>query len=695
VRKRARLTAFSQNHGPAISESMTTASAMIDHPAKQHPLAVDATYYVCAVAYTVYMFYYYWTSAGGPVVLAMTMVPLTFGLFTLRALRDDEFYPKLPMSVNYLIAIAYCLFSIYCAWYMTTNYRALGEERNGFYNTQDIVTGALMSLLIIEYARKRHMPLFILNVIVILYAVYGYLVPGMFYHAGLTWHRVFAAASVEMETGIFARLPQLALTLIGSFLLVLSVLRGFGCIESLMRATKRVAVRSHHAIPQSSVIGSMAIGTVSGSGSANSITVGSATIPAMIQAGLPPATAAAIENASSMGGQLMPPVMGIAAFLMAEFLGVDYFDVVARGWVPALIYFASVSVSVYLLAIHYRTRMVIDRKAQPLSWRDIFNLGAFVVTVGGLIALMAALFLAPQFAALDMFCIVGAGIFLFHVVALSRPGQWSLAEFLKPLRSFLDSFIDMITDLTLLLATLSIMAGTLVITGVPTKLGLLLVDAAGVNMAAMVGMGFLFGVVLGTGLPPAPVYILVAIVIAPPFMQAGINPWVVHFFAFFVAVFGELTPPTSITAAITSKIANTSFYVTLWRSLQICVSLFTLMVGIFIHPELVQQPGLDQIPAFYLIGISTLGITFSLQGVYFENNIVDRGVRILLAAFSLVVLLSPNEYIGTLVSIPVLAAIAYWLLVRRRQLETGIEEVVIDEPSLATAGGNAPLARME
>ncbi len=679
-----------------MSESLATASAMADHPAHRSPFALDAIYYVSAVSYTVYMFYYYWTSAGGPVVLAMTMVPLTFGLFTLRALRDNEFYPELPRTVNYAIALVFCLFSIYCSYYMNTNYLALGEERNGFYNTQDIVTGGLMALLIIEYARKRHVPLFILNVIIILYAVYGYLVPGMFYHAGLTWHRVIAAASVEMETGIFARLPQLALTLIGSFLLVLSVLRGFGCIESLMRATKRVAIRSHHAIPQSAVIGSMMIGTVSGSGSANSITVGSATIPAMIQAGLPPATAAAIENASSMGGQLMPPVMGIAAFLMAEFLGVDYFDVVARGWVPALIYFTSVSVSVYLLAIHYRTRMVIDRNAQPLTWRDIFNLGAFVVTVGGLVALMAALYLAPQFAALDMFCVVGAGMLLFHVVALLRPGQWSFAEFVKPLKSFLDSFTDMITDLTLLLATLSIMAGALVITGVPTKLGLLLVEAAGINMAAMVGMGFLFGVVLGTGLPPAPVYILVAIVIAPPFMQAGVNPWVVHFFAFFVAVFGELTPPTSITAAITSKIANTSFYVTLWRSLQICVSLFTLMAGIFVHPGLVAEPGLEQIPAFYLIGVSTLGITFSLQGVYFENFLLDRGVRIVLAAFALVALFSTNEYIGTLATIPVLAGIAYWLLIRRRQFETGIEEVVIDDKAgLAPAtAGSASLRNM-
>ena len=649
---------------------------MTDTTSHRSPLALDVLYYASTISFSVYLFYYYWTSAGGPVLLAMTMVPVTFVLFTIQQLRNNEFYPQFPTKLNYVIALAYCLFALYCAYYMNTNYMALGEERNGFYDTQDIIMGGGMALLIIEYARKRHFPLFILNVIILLYAVYGYLVPGMFYHAGLSWHRVIAAASVEEATGIFARLPQLALTLIGSFLLVLSVLRGFGCIDSLLRATKRVAIRSHHAIPQSAVIGSMLIGTVSGSGAANSITVGSATIPAMISAGLAPATAAAIENASSMGGQLMPPVMGIAAFLMAEFMGVDYFDVVARGWVPALIYYVTVAVSVYLLAIHYRTRMVIDRKAQPLAVRDFINLGAFIATVGGLVGLMAAYGLAPQFAALDMFCIVGSAMLVIHVAPLLRPGQWSLRACLQPLQRFLDSYIDMITDLTLLLATLSIMAGTLVITGVPTKLGFLLVEAAGINLAAMVLMGFLFGVVLGTGLPPAPVYILVAIVIAPPFMQAGVNPWVVHFFAFFVAVFGELTPPTSITAAITSKIAGASFYVTLWRSVQICVSLFTLMAGIFIHPELVENPGLSQLPGFYLIGVSTIGITFSLQGVYFENFIADRATRTAIAAFALFALLWPNEDLGYIATIPVLAGIAYWMLVRRRQLEAGIDGVV-------------------
>ena len=97
-------------------------------------------------------------------------------------------------------------------------------------------------------------------------------------------------------------------------------------------------------------------------------------------------------------------------------------------------------------------------------------------------------------------------------------------------------------------------------------------------------------------------------------IQVGVNPWVVHFFAFFLGVFGELTPPTSLVAAITAKIANASFYVTLnRRSVQICISLFTLMAGVFVRPELVIEPGLEQMGAALLILIPTIGITFSMQ----------------------------------------------------------------------------------
>jgi TRAP-type uncharacterized transport system fused permease subunit len=360
----------------------------------------------------------------------------------------------------------------------------------------------------------------------------------------------------------------------------------------------------------------------------------------------------------------MPPVMGVSAFLMAEFLGRSYFDVVARGYVPALIYYATVAVSVYLLAVRHRTRLT-TASFERLTWRDWVNLGAFLAVIGGLVGLMAAWNLPPMFAALYVFVAVGSVLFMVNLVPLLLPGRWSLAEFIAPIRKFLDSSTEMTADLTLLLATLSIMTGALVITGVPTKLGSLLIEAAGFNLAAMVVLAFVFGALLGTGLPPAPTYILVAIVIAPPMIRIGVDPWVVHFFAFFLGVWGELTPPTSIVAAVTAKIADASFYETLGRALQICVSLFTLMAGVFIRPELVIEPGLSQLMAAFLILVATIGITFSVQARFAERAAIDRPVRLLLAAFSLLVLLHPSEQVAALACLPVGLIIGYWLLRRR------------------------------
>lgn len=637
---------------------------MSDATLPRSRIILDCIYYAVAIFFFLYLFAYFWTSAGGPTLLAMTLVPVTYMLFVLNALRENDLYPRLPPIANYVIAAIYVGCALAVAIYMNTEYYELGTSRAGSWDPSDLFMGGLMAVLVMEYTRKRHMPLFVLNIVLVLYVVYGWLVPGMFHHAGLNWGRVVTAMSVENTTGVFSNLPQIALTIIGSFLLVLSVLNGYGCIESLLRATKRIAIRSPHALPQSAVIGSMCVGTVSGSGAANAITIGSATIPAMIGAGMPRATAAAIESASSLGGQLMPPVMGVSAFLMAEFLGRSYFDVVARGYVPALIYYATVAVSVYLLAVQHRTRLV-TISFEQLTWRDRVNLAAFFAVIAGLVGLMGAWNLPPMFAALYVFVAVGSALFIVNLIPLLAPTSWSFAEFIRPLRKFLDSYTEMTADLTLLLATLSMMTGALVITGVPTKLGSLLIEAAGFNLAAMVILAFCFGALLGTGLPPAPTYILVAIVIAPPMIRVGVDPWVVHFFAFFLGVWGELTPPTSIVAAVTAKIANASFYETLGRALQICVSLFTLMAGVFIRPALVVEPGLSQLTAALFILVATIGITFSLQGRFADRPAIDRAARLLLAACSLVVLLSSNDTVAALACFPVALIFGYWLLRRR------------------------------
>lgn len=630
-------------------------------------LVLEVLYYVTAAFFFLYLFIYFWTSEGGPVLLALTLVPVTFILFVLDALRKDELYPKLPVVANYAIAAVYIAISIAVAVYMHLEYEEIGTVRAGVWSRTDLVMGALMTVLVMEYGRKRHLALFILNIVLILYAVYGAVVPGMFFHPGLSWERVVSAMSVEMSTGVFSSLPQLALTLIGSFILVLAMLRAFGCIESILRASKQIAVKSPHALPQSAVIGSMAVGTVSGSGAANAITVGSATIPAMIGAGMPRVSAAAIETASSLGGQLMPPVMGIAAFLMAEFLGRSYFDVVARGYAPAIIYYIGVSVSVYLLSTRHRARLD-TVTALPMRGVDWANIAAFVVVVGGLIALMGILHLAPMFAALYVFVAVAVVLLLGHAIAIVRSAEESWGALAKALGRLVDYFAEMTSDLTLLLATLSIMTGALVITGVPTKIGSILIAMAGVNLAAMVLLAFVFGALLGTGLPPAPTYIITALVIAPPMIRVGVDPWVVHFFAFFLAVWGELTPPTSVAAAVTSKIAEAPFMRTLFAAIAVCVSLFVLMAGVFTRPELVVEPGLAQLGAAALVLTATVGVTFSIQARFTDRRALDVVLRLVLAAFAFIVLLHPNRQLALAACIPVALYVIYWVARRRSVL---------------------------
>ncbi len=660
-----------RTHHADLFPNMTGSRA----PSSWPRVAAECLYYLTAVFFFVYLFGYYWTSEGGPTLLAITLVPVTFVLFTLDELRKDEFYPRLPAIANYLIAAVYITISIAVAVYMHTEYFAIGTVRAGIWSTTDLTMGALMVVLIMEYARKRYLPLFVLNIVLILYAVYGSVVPGMFFHPGLSWERIASAMSVEMSTGIFSNLPQLALTLIGSFILVLAALRAFGCVDSILRGASQIAVRSPHALPQSAVVGSMAVGTVSGSGAANAITVGSATIPAMIGAGMPRVTAAAIETASSLGGQLMPPVMGISAFLMAEFLGRSYFDVVARGYAPAIIYYVGVSVSVYLLSTRYRGHLD-SVVAQTMRWTDWMNLAAFAAVIGGLIGLMATLHLAPMFAALYVFLAVAGALLVVHLAAIAwvRGASWRALG--APLGRFIDIFANMTADLTLLLATLSIMTGALVITGVPTKIGAILVAAAGVNLAAMALVAFFFGALLGTGLPPAPTYIITALVIAPPMIRVGVDPWVVHFFAFFLAVWGELTPPTSVAAAVTAKIADTSFMRTLFRAITICVSLFTLMGGVFARPELVLEPGVAQLGAMLLIMIATIGVIFSLQARFADRRELDVPLRLVLAVVALAVLFHPDRQVAALACVPVGLFVAYWALRRR------------NAPAIARAGAD-------
>jgi TRAP-type uncharacterized transport system fused permease subunit len=261
--------------------------------------------------------------------------------------------------------------------------------------------------------------------------------------------------------------------------------------------------------------------------------------------------------------------------------------------------------------------------------------------------------------------IVAAAIFIFHT--LLDPASRNLRSLGAPFLNFVDHFATVTSDLTLLLASLSIMTGVVVITGVTTKVGFLLMEAASFHIAAMIIVAFCFGALVGTGLPPAPTYILTALVIAPPMIKVGVDPWVVHFFAFFVAVWGELTPPTSIVAAVTSKIADAPFMATLFRGIKLCSVLFLLMGGVFARPALVLEPGLAQLATMLLLMAGTVGFMFSLQARYSDKRGRDIVARIVLAGFSLTVIFHPNIRLAILAIAPMGAFVAYWLLKHKKK----------------------------
>jgi len=618
-----------------------------------------------------YLSIYYFTGAGGATLLAVTMVPIAVAIAFINDLRHDNLYPLLPPLIATLIGIVYAGALVYASYYLVTEFEQIRVYRVGFWNDADKVAGGIVVALTLEYTRRRYLALAIVIALLILYTAYGQFVPGMFNHPGMSWNRILTATSLEISTGVFERLPQLGLTLIGSFMLVLAALRAFGCIESILAGSSRLATRAPRLLPQAAVIGSFSVAAVSGSGAANAATTGSATIPVLIRAGFPRVKAAAVETASSLGGQLMPPLMGIGAFLMAEYMRVSYFDVVARGFAPAILYFIGVSVAVYLLAGRYMQREVAPRK-EPINWVDIVNLSAYALAVIGLIWFMGV----ERRAAMSSAQLVFMGLFLALASLFLVRFFWALRRqfgrlfTLERLRTLFRPFIRLIetfstntAELTVLLATLGILTATFTITGVPTKVGILLMETAGAHLSLMVLVAFAFGYLVGMGLPVAPTYIIVAVVVTPFMIRAGVDPWVAHFFAFLVAAFGELSPPTSLVAAVTSRIAEAPFVQTMISALGLCVPLLILIVGVFTRPGLVMEPGMAQLPALGLLLIGTLGVIFTFQGRFEGSRARDLGFRLGLGLLSLVVVLYPDERVGWAVAVPVLA-LAGWGLWR-------------------------------
>jgi len=591
-----------------------------------------------------WLLYYFYTGAGGPQELASRLIPIAIILQILFMYREGYFYKWLPPRVNDILVIVYIAIALYAFWHFWWEFEEIAIYRQGSYTREDFICGLLMFLLVMELSRLAHPALFWINLVLVFYTLYGYLSPfDFFWHPGTTFYRVVTSSTVEMSTGIYGIYGQIALTVIAAFLLLAAAARGFGAQSAMINVMRRLAGRSRQMVPQTAVLGSLAVGTISGSGSANAVVVGSITIPLMKRYGVPATFAAAVETAASMGGLLMPPLMGIGAFLMSEFLGVPYWDVVARGFALAAVYYVSLALAVYLLCVRLLPRDEIA--SPPVVTYDQVKTSIFFVSVLFLIFLMGYVgtgeLLAALYTAGFMFFVLMAN-FLYFKHVLKDP-QVAEETLLGNIRLSIETHGDMTSYLTLLLATLGIMIGLFTVTGFINRMGATLLDLGSWNILAMIAMAYIFGWLVGAGLPPTATYIIGAVIIVQPLVALGVNPWVAHFFVFLISVWGELSPPTSLTAAISARIAEASFMRTMWEALKICLPITLMTFAIFTRSNMVVTTGWLQFSDTVLVMIGTCGFAFAMFGRFLISRPGDIGLRLLTGALSLFVLFYPSD----------------------------------------------------
>jgi TRAP transporter 4TM/12TM fusion protein len=608
----------------------------------------------------VWLCWYFYTGSGGPSELVAYLLPVALALQILLMHQKDYIYKRLPPIANHILVVIYLAICVFAFYHFIMEYDQISIWRQGSYTRMDFIVGLLMFLLMMELSRIAHTELFYVNVILVFYTLWGYLSPiDFFWHPGTSFYRVIIANTVELTTGIYGLYSQIAMTTIGAFLLLAAAARGFDAQGAMVHFMRRIAGKSRATIPQTAVLASSAVGMISGSGAANATVVGAFTIPLMKRYGVPGEFAGAVETAASMGGLIMPPVMAVAGFIMAEFLGVPYWNVVIRGFALAFIYYSTLSLSIYLMSVRLMSPDPIEKVTMPVY--DQIKTGIFFLGIIFLTILMGVLGLGEQLAGLYtggfMFALLIL-LFLFFKYGLQDPAAEKDALFAN-VRIMIETHAELTSYLTLLLATLGIMICLFTVTGFINRMGGILLHIGEWHVIALILMAYAFGWLVGAGLPPTATYIVLAVIIVDPLRKLGVDIWVAHFFAFLIAVWGELSPPTSLAAAVSARIAEASFMRTMWQALKLCLPITLMTFGIFTRSRLVVKPGWGMFVDMLLVAIACWGITYAIFGRIALNRGSNMMWRAALALVSFMVMFHPDGNVAIGAAAVVLPAAIY------------------------------------
>jgi len=466
----------------------------------------------------------------------------------------------------------------------------------------DVVVAVLFAALLLEAAR-RHTggALVILTLVFVVYAFVGPWLPGFLAHGGVTAVK-FVDLQMLTAEGVFGIPILVSTSFIFLFVLFGAVMLHGGLLGFFTELALAVAGTTRGGAGKVAVISSGLFGTVNGSAIANAVTTGSFTIPLMMRAGYRPEFAAGVEATASMGGQLIPPVMGAAAFIMAETLGMSYWSIAVAAAIPGVLYFVAVGVMVHYeatrLALPVLDRAEVPRLSAVLR-RDFFLLAGPAV----LLWLLATGYSAER-----------AGFWALIVAVVTswlRPG--SRIGPARILTVMVEGAYGAM-PVALACAVVGIVVGVVSITGLGLKLATGIVGLAQGSLFVTSILTMIAALILGTGLPTSATYIITSIMAAPALTQLGVPLLAAHMFVFYFGILADLTPPTAISTYATSAIAGADVWRTQWVAMMLALSGFIIPFSFVYDPALL----LMRAGAVHIVlrtAAATLGIVMLGTGV--------------------------------------------------------------------------------
>lgn len=478
-------------------------------------------------------------------------------------LRGIDSKKRSTLFLNLLISAL----GLFLCLYIIIDFKGVLEQYGIVKNPLQTLMGILMVMIVMEAARRMIKPVLpTITLLFLLYALLGHHIPGFFGHVKYDLSQIFGMLYLSTG-GIWGQLTGISANIIAIFVILGAFIGSTGGEVGFRKISVRLAGRLRGGPAKVATIGSAMFGTISGSASANVVTTGAFTIPMMKKLGFRPPFAAAVEAVASTGGQIMPPIMGAGAFIMAELTETPYLKIAISAAIPAILYYFTCWVGIHFFAMRDGLRGL-DPKELP-SWNETIRASTFfIIPFMVLIYLLVQMF-TPQYSAF------WAVLCTFPLAFLTTEWEFD-RKFLIKIKRAIEEGGSQIAMIASICACAQIIIAILSYTGLGVKISTFIVDLSGGSLFLTLIFTMITCIVLGMEVPTTASYIMAAIVAAPVLVKLGIQPLVAHLFIFYYAILSAITPPVCGAVYIASGLAEADWMETARYSLRLSYAAFLL-----------------------------------------------------------------------------------------------------------------------